>query len=298
MLVGGELEKIIPAPGTDVVISLAASHYFPGCIQPRRDYASSFSCPVVYANLVGGNDDLIFDGSSFAVNADGKLIGQLDYFKEQVKLLDLKSDPLPEPPVDQIEHIYQALAIGIRDFADKNGIQRAFLGLSGGVDSAVVACLAAAGIGPDRVTGVALPSRYTDPRSTQSAEEHAKNLGIGFEIFPIEEIHKSAETSLGKLLDDGTGAENFQARLRMIVLMAYVNRHGGMLLNTGNKTEAALGYATLYGDTAGSLCPIGDLTKPQVYQLATGSTGNMKSSPHSALNAPLRELQPRSGGPI
>jgi NAD+ synthase (glutamine-hydrolysing) len=268
VLVGGELEKIIPAPGTDVIISLAASHFVPDRVRQRREYSSSFGCPVVYANLVGGNDHLIFDGGSFALNSKGQLIGLLDDFKQHVKLIDLETDMIPEPPVYQIEEIFQALVLGIRDFTGKNGIQRAFLGLSGGVDSAVVACLAAAGLGPDRVTGLALPSRYTDPRSTQSAEELAKSLGIGFEIVPIEEIHKSVETNLAGLLDEGTGAENLQARLRMIVLMAYVNRHGGMLLNTGNKTEAALGYATLYGDTAGSLCPIGDLTKPQVYQLA------------------------------
>ncbi|MFN2146282.1 MAG: NAD(+) synthase, partial [Anaerolineales bacterium] len=218
VLVGGEMEKVVPPPGTDIAISLAASHFGPDRIQHRREYTASFGCPVVYANLVGGNDDLIFDGGSFAVNARGALIAQMAYFEEQVMLIDLDSDPIPEPEIDEQEHLYQALAMGIRDFTDKNGIQRAFIGLSGGIDSAVVACLAAEGLGSERVTGVALPSRYTDPRSTESAEELAKNLGIDFEVVPIEEMHKSAEASLGKLLDEGTGAENLQARLRMIVL--------------------------------------------------------------------------------
>ncbi|MFN2145959.1 MAG: NAD(+) synthase, partial [Anaerolineales bacterium] len=178
-------------------------------------------------------------------------------------------------------------------------IQRAFIGLSGGIDSALVACLAAEALGPERVTGVALPSRYTEERSTESAEELAKNLGIGFEVVPIQEMHRSAEASLGKLLEEGTGAENLQARLRMIVLMGYVNRYGGMLLNTGNKTEAALGYATLYGDTAGSLCPIGDLTKPQVYRLAEWVNRERELIPPFCLSrAPSAELRPGQVDPF
>jgi len=166
------------------------------------------------------------------------------------------------------EELFHALVLGIRDFARKNGIPRVFLGLSGGVDSAIVAVLAAEALGPENVTAVAIPSRYSDPRSTSSARELAEALGIGFEVVDLEPLHAAAEQMLGDLLAGGTGAENVQARLRAMVLMAFVNRDGGMLLNTSNKTELTVGYSTLYGDMAGTLCPIADLTKPEVYALA------------------------------
>ena len=160
------------------------------------------------------------------------------------------------------------MALGVRDFARKNRLERAFLGLSGGVDSAVTAVIAAEALGPERVTAVAIPSRYSDPRSTSSARALANALGIGFEVVELEPLHAAAETALGDLLAHGTAAENVQARLRAIVLMAFVNRYGGMLLNTSNKTELTVGYGTLYGDMAGTLCPIADLTKPEIYALA------------------------------
>jgi NAD+ synthase (glutamine-hydrolysing) len=175
--------------------------------------------------------------------------------------------PRPVPPHDP--HIlFGALVLGVRDFARKNRVERAFLGLSGGIDSAVVACIAARALGPAHVTAVAIPSRYSDPRSTASARELAEALGTGFERVELEPLHAVAEATLGDLLASGTGPENIQPRLRAAILMAFVNRYGGMLLNTSNKTELALGYATIYGDTAGTLCPIADLTKPEVVALA------------------------------
>ena len=166
------------------------------------------------------------------------------------------------------EEIFRALTLGLRDFARKNGLQRAFVGLSGGIDSSVTAVIAAEALGRERVTGIAIPSRYTDPRSTESACELAKALGIGFEILQLESLHKEAESTLGKLLEGGATAENVQARLRMMILMSYVNHYGGFLVNTSNKTELTLGYSTLYGDMAGTISPLGDLTKPEVYALA------------------------------
>jgi NAD+ synthase (glutamine-hydrolysing) len=186
----------------------------------------------------------------------------------------------------------------VGDFARKNGLARAFLGLSGGVDSAVAAVIAAEALGPANVTGVAIPSRYTDPRSTSSAGELAGALGIGFEVVELEPLHAAAESALGELLV-GTAAENVQARLRALVLMAYVNRHGGLLLNTSNKTELALGYGTLYGDLAGGLCPIGDLTKPQVYALARWIQGAREVIPSFILErAPTAELKPDQVDPF
>ncbi|HNT76067.1 MAG TPA: NAD(+) synthase, partial [Anaerolineae bacterium] len=166
------------------------------------------------------------------------------------------------------EEVFRALVLGVRDFAQKNGIERACLGLSGGVDSAVIAVIAAEALGPERVTAVAIPSRYSDPRSTSSARALAEALDIGFEVVELEPLHAAAEHALGDLLAHGTAPENVQARLRALILMAFVNRDGGMLLNTSNKTELTVGYSTLYGDMAGTLCPIADLTKPEVYALA------------------------------
>jgi NAD+ synthase (glutamine-hydrolysing) len=156
----------------------------------------------------------------------------------------------------------------VRDFIAKNRMERAFIGLSGGIDSATVAVIAAHALGPERVTAVAIPSRFTDPRSTSSAQELAQTLGIEFNVMALEGLHRAAETELGDLLTHGTGAENVQARLRALILLSLVNRYGGVLLNTSNKTELSLGYGTAHGDLVGTLCPIGDLTKPEVVSLA------------------------------
>jgi len=241
----------------------------------RLYHARRQPCPVVYVNLVGANDELIFDGRSFAVDCNGQLLAQLAAFEEEVRVVDLVHDTLLELLEEHWEaEVFQALVLGVRDFARKNRfacknrLERAFLGLSGGVDSALVAVIAAQALGPERVTAVAIPSRYTDPRSTTCARELAAALGIHLEVVELEPLHAAAERTLGDLLKGGTAAENVQARLRAMILMSYVNRHGGLLLNTSNKTELALGYATLYGDMAGTLCPIADLTKPQVVALA------------------------------
>ena len=169
---------------------------------------------------------------------------------------------------EDVGEFFRALVLGVRDFACKNGIMRAVIGLSGGIDSSVVAVIAAEALGAENVTGVAIPSRYTDPRSTESARELASALGIGFEVIELEKMHLATESALGPERSEGVGGENIQARLRMIVLMSIVNQRGGFLLNTSNKTELTLGYGTSYGDLAGTLSPLGDVTKPEVYALA------------------------------
>ena len=172
----------------------------------------------------------------------------------------------------ELDELHDALVLGIRGFAEKNRLRRGFLGLSGGIDSALVARLATDALGPERVAAMALPSRHTDPASTDAAREIASSLGIGLEVVPLETLHRAAETLLGAVLDETTAGrladENLQARLRMVVLMAHVNRHRGFLLNTSNKTEISLGYGTLYGDLAGAIAPIADLTKLDVRALA------------------------------
>ncbi|MEJ5308435.1 MAG: NAD+ synthase [Anaerolineae bacterium] len=272
------------ATGAELLIGISASPFRRGTFAQRLAVMRRPRCPLVYVNLVGANDELIFDGRSFALDVDGNLLAQLPAFEEAVQVVDIEArgkgqEAREEHPASCILHpascilppeeeLFHALVLGIRDFARKNGIPRAFLGLSGGVDSAVVAVLAAKALGPENVTAVAIPSRYSDPRSTSSAHELAEALGIGFEVVDLEPLHAAAESALGALLGYGTAAENVQARLRALILMAFVNRDGGMLLNTSNKTELTVGYSTLYGDMAGTLCPIADLTKPEVYALA------------------------------
>ncbi|MBN1138822.1 MAG: NAD(+) synthase [Anaerolineae bacterium] len=258
------------AAGAGLLVCLAASPYHRRAVRERLRHARRARCPLVYANLCGGNDELILDGHSFALDRDGAVIARLSGFEEEVRLVDLDhAAPLVEPADGEGEaEVYRALVLGVRDFARKNRLERAFVGLSGGVDSALVAIIAAEALGAEGVTGVAIPSRYTDPRSTACAGELARALGIGFEVVELKPLHVAAEQTLGGLLEGGTAAENVQARLRATILMGFVNRYGGLLLNTSNKTEAALGYGTLYGDMAGTLCPIADLTKPQVYALA------------------------------
>jgi NAD+ synthetase len=257
------------AAGAELLVCLAASPYHRHAVKERLRHARRPRCPVVYVNLCGGNDELVLDGHSFALDRDGAAIARLAGFEEEVRVLDLENAaPLELPDAEPEADVYRALVLGMRDFARKNRLERAFLGLSGGVDSALVAIIAAEALGPECVTAVAIPSRYTDPHSTACACELARALGMHFEVIELEPLHAAAEQTLGGLLEGGTAAENVQARLRATILMGFVNRYGGLLLNTSNKTESALGYGTLYGDMAGTLCPIADLTKPQVYALA------------------------------
>lgn len=253
-----------PAEATEL-LCLNASPYRQGIHARRLEVARQHRRPLVYVNAVGGQDELIFDGHSFVMDADGQVTHQLPRFEECLQLIDTPYSGLPTP-CSPAEELFDALTLGIRDFVRKNGIPRIVLGLSGGIDSALAACLAREAVGPERVLAVAIPSRYTDPRSTSSAEELARGLGIEFKTVELEPLHAAAEATLGPL--EGTGAENLQARLRALILLAELNRGGGMLLNTSNKTELTLGYGTLHGDLAGTLSPLGDLTKPQVIELA------------------------------
>jgi NAD+ synthetase len=286
--------------GADLLICLAASPYRRKIMAQRLDHARRPHSPLIYVNLCGGNDELIFDGRSFAIDQHGDIIAQLKGFEEGVQIVDLAASA-PIKPEDAIpeEKIYQALVLGVRDFVRKNQIKRAFLGLSGGIDSATVATIAAEALGPSRVTAVAMPSRYTDPRSTTCAQELAQALGIGFEVVELEPLHAATEKALGDLIAEGTAAENVQARIRAMILMGFVNRYGGVLLNTSNKTELALGYGTVCGDTAGTLCPIADLTKPEVYALARWIDSQRRIIPRYTLERPpSAELKPDQVDPF
>jgi NAD+ synthetase len=323
-LVGEDLQDIeheihppaeLLAAGAEVLVCLAASPYDRRVIERRFAHARRHRCPLVYVNLCGGNDELIFDGRSFVLDRKGKVIARLAGFEEEVQAVEINGIEIDDVGIDGIgldgdasaspmdenpeREVYRALVLGVRDFAQKNRQERVFLGLSGGVDSALVAVIAAEALGPERVTAVAIPSRYTDPRSTACAQELARALGIHFEVVELEPVHAAAEAALGDLLQEGTAAENVQARLRAIILMAFVNRYGGMLLNTSNKTELALGYGTVYGDTAGTLCPIADLTKPEVYALARWIDATRGVIPRYTLERPpSAELRPNQVDPF
>lgn len=256
ILICEDLWRELPPSPAEICLCLNASPYRQGVLEHRLEHARRRGKPVYSCNAVGAQDELIFDGASFCTEG-----GWLPRFEEAV---DFPRGPRPE--LESAEELRRALVSGIAGFFAKNGIPRAVLGLSGGIDSALVACLAAEALGPKRVLALALPSRYTDPRSIASARQLAERLGIELEEVPVEPLF---EPALQLLAAEGTAAENLQARLRMVVLMARVNQRGGLLLNTSNKTELSLGYGTLYGDLCGTLGPLNDLTKPQVYQLAS-----------------------------
>jgi NAD+ synthetase len=285
------------AQGAEILFCLSASPYRQGIQEERLRRARRLGGPLVYVNAVGAEDELVFDGGSFVLDVQGAVVCALPRFLEKVAVFDLEAPPPQPSPASggessEAEEIFQALVLGVRDFARKNGLARATLGLSGGVDSALVACIAKEALGPERVHALAIPSRFTDRRSTEDARALARALGITFDVVPLEPLHEAALGALEPLLaGSATGKENLQARLRMLVLMADVNQKGGLLLNTSNKTELALGYGTLQGDLAGSLGVIADLTKPQVYALAQlyqRKTGAIP--PYVLARAPSAEL--------
>ena len=298
------------AMGAEMLICISASPYRRGAGEGRlrhakrqvvsirpansaRDYSTS-DIPFVFVNLVGANDELIFDGGSFVLGGE-----KLKMFEEEVKVVDLARGNTEILRKDSEEDVFNALVLGLRDFANKNGLKHAFIGLSGGIDSSVVVVIVAEALGRERVTGVAIPSRFTDARSTESARELASRLGIGFEVVEMEKMHKAAEQAVGPERSEGVAGENIQARLRMVILMSFVNQRGGFLINTSNKTELTLGYSTLYGDMAGAISPLGDLTKLEVYALARWiNVGRDIISPYVMTRKPSAELSENQVDPF
>src|SRR5690606_4564821 len=251
----------------------------------------------------GGNDELIFDGHSIGIGPDGRELLRGRSFEEDLILCDVPAgDDTPLPPAvppresGEIEDVYAALVLGLRDYVRKSGLSSAVLGLSGGIDSAVVACLAADALGADRVLGVALPSRYSSAHSVADAEALARNLGIGYRLVSIDGIYQAQLDALAPLFEgrepDAT-EENLQARARGALLMALSNKFGAILLTTGNKSELAVGYCTLYGDMAGGLAVISDVPKTLVYRLAAWINRDREIIPASTMTKPpSAELRP------
>lgn len=278
----------LKAMGAEMLMCMSASPYRKGGGEGRLYHAKRQGLPLVFVNLVGATDELIFDGGSFVLNGE-----KLRMFEEEVRVVELEGKERGKKKEDDGEdELFRALTLGVRDFARKNGMKQAFIGLSGGIDSSVAAVIAVEALGHVNVTGVAIPSRFTDERSTESARELARNLGIKFEQVSLENMHAATEQVLGAERSGGISGENIQARLRMILLMSYVNSGGGFLINTSNKTELTLGYSTLYGDMAGAISPLGDVTKVDVYALAKWINVERDIiSPYVMTRAPTAELR-------
>ena len=262
--------------GADLILNLSASPWHIGKEKTRlemlRSLALKIGRPVVYCNLVGGNDELVFDGRSLAFAANGSLISESPAFCEDFRTVDT-SDVHPMHPSAQEpeELIYNALVLGTRDYLHKCGFKSAVLGLSGGIDSALVACLAVAALGSENVRGLSLPSEFSSQGSLQDARELAVNLGIAHDVVEIQPPFLATKNQLRPHFHgrpEDTTEENIQARLRGVLLMAISNKFGSMVLTTGNKSELAVGYCTLYGDMCGGLAVISDLPKTAVYRVS------------------------------
>ncbi len=261
--------------GADLLVNLSASPYVVGKHAFRLDLirqtAVRYGKPVVYCNQVGGNDELVFDGNSVVVNAQGEIVAHGKAFEEDLIVADLDASPqLAHAPLPDLESTYRALVLGLRDYVHKCGFKRAVIALSGGIDSALTAALAADALGPEQVTGVALPSRYSSDHSQTDARALAANLGLAYHTIPIEPAHAAMEQMLSGVFaghEPDVTEENIQARLRGNVMMALSNKFGSLLLTTGNKSELAVGYCTLYGDMCGGLAVISDVPKTMVFEL-------------------------------
>ncbi len=286
----------------DLVVNMSASPFTVEKARDRRAVVSQtakhFRAPMIYVNLVGGQDEVIFDGGSFAVSSQGDLKVQADYCREDLRIFDLGAKIKaisPKLPTRE-SSVRDALVLGIADFVRKSGLSKVHFGLSGGIDSALVACLAVEALGAKNVTAITLPGPFNESRSRTLAEELAAQLGIRCLNFSIEESYQTLlhtlEQGLGKF-EFGVVNENLQSRLRGMVLMALANKEGSMLLTTGNKSEYATGYSTLYGDMCGGLAPIGDLLKRDVYLLSELYRRERGWIPEQIITrAPSAELRP------
>lgn len=292
-----ELEGYQP----QLLVNLSASPYSYAHHQTRLSIcqaaACTLHCPVLLCNQVGGNDSLIFDGNSLYVDAQGRLLSQAKAFAEEFMEVDTDQEGIErkiEP--DPTEELFGALVLGLRDYFHKQGFTRAVLGLSGGIDSAVVACLAAEALGPNNVYTVAMPSRYSSPESVPDARTLAQNLGCPFQLISIEAPFESYLDLLTPYFEgkaDDTTEENLQSRIRGMILMALSNKHGYIVLATGNKSEMAMGYATLYGDMCGGVGVLSDVTKRQVYALAQWINRASEIIPQNTIDKPpSAELRP------
>ena len=269
---------------TDLILNINASPFHLDKIKERKvlisGHAINYSLPIVYANQVGGQDELVFDGTSMAMDGEGQQILQLEKFKEDYKIVNftsdqegkLSSEKREEIPEDkELEEVYKALVLGAKDYIQKNNFPGVLIGSSGGIDSALTAAIAADAIGPEKVRTFMLPFKFTSDMSVEDSEKLAVNLGIKHSVIPIGDIYESFADSLEDEfsgLEPDITEENLQSRCRGVILMALSNKSGELVLTTGNKSETAVGYSTLYGDTAGGFGVLKDVPKTLVYELS------------------------------
>lgn len=292
-----ELRKV----GMDVMINLSASPFHVGKPGQRRtllgEVAKEAGVPLVYCNAVAGNDELVFDGHSLVVGADGVVRKQLAGFREEVAVVDVSADEVEEFREScEEEQVYNALVLGLRDYVHKCGFEKACLGLSGGIDSALTAVLAVEALGAEHVHGITMPSRYSSEGSVSDSVELAANLGMRCDTVPIRESFEAVKGALAPIFagraEDVT-EENMQARIRGLYLMSLSNKFNYLLLTTGNKSELAVGYCTIYGDMCGGLAAISDLPKTRVYDLARWINREREIIPWDTIEkAPSAELRP------
>jgi NAD+ synthase (glutamine-hydrolysing) len=287
----------------DLVINMSASPFFLGKMK-QREYvvhktAQHFKAPMVYVNMVGAQDEIIYDGQSFLVDKKGKRKFICNDFEEDLNVFDLNTleDWNHKPKQNEsVEQLRRALVLGIKDFCAKTGLNKVHLGLSGGIDSALVACLAIDALGPNNVRLFALPTQFNSEASYKLADKLAKNLKIKLQSISIQSAFENIKTTLDEAYDVKEFQlmhENLQSRLRGVFMMAYSNKANSLLLTTGNKSEYATGYATLYGDMCGGLAVIGDLTKKQVYELSKHYNKDYELIPEEIITrAPSAELRP------
>jgi NAD+ synthetase len=289
--------------GATLVINISASPWQRGKEATRlamlQRVARDERVPLVQVNMVGANDELIFDGHSVALNAQGEILALGASFAEEALLIDLQSPPRSPAlalPANQEEQLFNALVLGVRDYVAKCGFKSVVLGLSGGIDSALVAVIAAEALGPDQVWGVSLPSPYSSAGSLSDAALLAKNLGIRYDVLPIGDPVADVEKTLAGVFSGRTPdatEENIQSRMRGLLLMALSNKFGPLVLTTGNKSELAVGYCTLYGDMCGALAVIADVLKTEIYDLARWINGKEEIIPWNTINKPpSAELRP------
>lgn len=293
-----ELNRFKP----EIIINLSASPFSYNQENWRKDIlknkARQYNAPLIYVNQVGAHAELIFDGGSVVVSSEGEIVDELKYFEEDFRVVDINNPGISgiQPPTETIEKIHNALVLGIKDYFVKSGFSKATLGLSGGIDSAVVAVLAARSIGPENVRVLLMPSRFSSQHSVDDARTLAINLGIKFDIVAINEAVEAFEHGLAPIfegLSEDITEENIQARARGIYIMAISNKYGHIVLNTTNKSECAVGYGTLYGDMNGGLAVLGDVYKKDVYGLANFINKDDEIIPKNSITKPpSAELRP------
>ena len=299
--------EVLQAAGAEILMNLSASPFHLGKAVVRRELlaavAKSTGLPLVYCNSIGGNDQLVFDGNSMVMNGDGALQAQLSAFTEEVRVVDtgngsdassgaIRAPADPEAP----EEVFQALVLGVRDYVGKCGFRTACMGLSGGIDSALTAAVAVEALGAGNVHGVTMPSAYSSQGSVDDSLALAANLGMRCDTIPIKEPFEAVKEALAPLFGDlpeDVTEENMQARIRGLYLMSLSNKHNHLLLTTGNKSELAVGYCTIYGDMCGGLAVISDLPKTRVFEVARWLNRNSEVIPWGTIEKPpSAELRP------